>query len=266
MRTNDMALLFALTALPALMATTSYTGENQMMTSTKSTAKTALKPVLMVMTSHTQKGSTGQKTGFYLPELTHPLAAFEEAGIATVFASVQGGAAPVDGVDLKDPVNAKYWDDKNFRSRIEHTLKISEVKAADYSAIFFVGGHGTMWDFADNAAIQAVTADVYDNGGVVGAVCHGPAALVNVKLKNGRYLVDGKSVSAFTDDEERAVKLENVVPFLLASTLQARGAKHEAAANWQKKVVVSERLVTGQNPASAAGVGEAMRTLLLQAQ
>jgi putative intracellular protease/amidase len=119
-----------------------------------------------------------------------------------------------------------------------------------------------MWDFKDDAPLSALAGMVYDAGGVVGAVCHGPAGLVNVKLASGRYLVDGKRVSAFTNDEERAVELDKVVPFLLADALTAHGATHVPAANWAKQVITDERLVTGQNPASAGGVGEAMVALL----
>ena len=121
-----------------------------------------------------------------------------------------------------------------------------------------------MWDLADNTELAAIAAQIYDNGGVVGAVCHGPAGLVNIRLGNGKYLVDGKNVSAFTNEEERAVGLYDTVPYLLADALRERGATHLPAPNFQKQVVVSERLVTGQNPASATGVAEAMRDVLAQ--
>lgn len=119
-----------------------------------------------------------------------------------------------------------------------------------------------MWDFPDNPAVQKLTREIYEAGGVVGAVCHGPSALVNVKLSNGRYLIGDKRIAAFTDDEERAVKLEKVVPFLLASTLQQRGAQHQPAMNWTAQVVIDGRLITGQNPQSARGVGVALRQAL----
>ncbi|MDE2049326.1 MAG: type 1 glutamine amidotransferase domain-containing protein, partial [Betaproteobacteria bacterium] len=134
--------------------------------------------------------------------------------------------------------------------------------ADQFDAVFYAGGHGAMWDLPDNAALAAITARIYERGGAVAAVCHGPAGLLNVKLADGRYLVAGKQLSAFTDDEERAVGLADVVPFLLASQLQARGATHLAAPNWKPQVVVDGRLVTGQNPASATGVGEALRDVL----
>lgn len=136
------------------------------------------------------------------------------------------------------------------------------MKPERYAAIFFAGGHGAMWDFPKSPAVNSVTRSIYEAGGVVAAVCHGPAALVNVTLSNGTHLVAGKNVAAFTDDEERAVELDKEVPFLLATTLVARGAHHHPAPDWTAKVVVDGRLITGQNPQSAAGVGEALRDLL----
>jgi putative intracellular protease/amidase len=228
------------------------------------TNKSETPRVLIVLTSHGQKGSTGQTTGYYLSEVTHPLKVFEEAGLHVDFASIKGGEPPVDGLNLDDPINAKYWDSENFRSAVRNTQSIDQVDSAQYDAIFFAGGHGTMWDFPNNKSAQMITRNIYENGGVVAAVCHGPAALVNVTLSNGEYLIRGKQFAAFTDDEERAVKLENVVPFLLASTLQQRGGTHIAAANFQKQVVSDQRVVTGQNPASATAVAEAVvKTLSL---
>lgn len=221
-----------------------------------------MKPVLFVLTSHGVKGSTGAPTGFYLGEVTHPLAVLQAAGIAVEFASIQGGEPPVDGLDLDDAINARFWADAGFRAAIRQTRKLDDISAGDYAAIFYAGGHGAVWDFPDSPAVQRLSREIYEAGGVVAAVCHGPTALVNVKLSDGRYLVAGKRVAAFTDDEERAVQLEKVVPFLLASTLVQRGALHEAAPDWSSKVVVDGRLVTGQNPQSATGVGEALRDLL----
>ncbi len=222
-----------------------------------------IKPVLFVLTSHGSKGSTGEPTGYYLAEVTHPLAVLEAAGIEVEFASIQGGEPPVDGLDLEEATNARYWNDPRFRDAVAHTKRLQDVDPATYSAIFFAGGHGTMWDFPGNPDVQRVTREIYENNGPVGAVCHGPSALLNVTLSDGTYLVAGKRVSAFTDSEERSVELEEVVPFLLASELTARGAEHQPAANWHCKVSVDGRLVTGQNPQSATAVGEALRDQLL---
>ena len=134
--------------------------------------------------------------------------------------------------------------------------------ADDYAAIYYAGGHATMWDLPHSPALDAIAARIYDNGGVVAAVCHGPAGLLNIRLANGRYLIENKQVAAFTNDEERAVGLYDTVPFLLADALQERGAIHLPAANFQAQTIVSERLVSGQNPASARGVARAMLSLL----
>lgn len=226
------------------------------------TISTPAKPVLFVLTSHGSKGDGGPPTGFYLGEVTHPLAVLETAGIAVEFASIKGGEPPVDGLDLEDRTNARYWSDEAFRAAIRATARLDEVDPARYSAVFFAGGHGAMWDMPQSGAVDRVARSIFEAGGAVAAVCHGPAALVNVKLSDGRYLVSGRNVSAFTDDEERAVGLDRTVPFLLASTLVARGAMHHPAPDWTAKVVVDGRLITGQNPQSATGVGEALRDVL----
>jgi putative intracellular protease/amidase len=227
------------------------------------TPRSDVRPVLIVLTSHGQKGSTGQATGYYLSEVTHPLAVLHEAGLVVEFASILGGEPPVDGLDLNDAVNARYWADEGFRQAVRTTPPLADVDPGRYSAVLFAGGHGTVWDFPDSPAVQTLTRAVYEQGGVVAAVCHGPSALVNVRLTGGAYLVSGKRVAAFTDAEEQAVGLTEVVPFLLASTLQLRGALHQAAPNWAEQVVVDGRLVTGQNPQSAHGVGLALRSLLV---
>jgi putative intracellular protease/amidase len=219
-------------------------------------------PVLMVLTSHGMLGDTGQTTGFFLGELTHPLEVLAKAGIPVEFASIKGGEPPVDGLELEDPVNARYWNDKSFREKLSATKKLSDLDPSRYSAVFYVGGHGTMWDFPDDVAVQNIARELYEAGSPVGAVCHGPAALVNVKLSDGSYLVAGKQVAAFTNSEEEKVGLAKVVPFLLASKMEERGAKHLPAPDFQKQVVASGNLVTGQNPASAAGVAEKMVELL----
>jgi putative intracellular protease/amidase len=221
-----------------------------------------IKPILCVVTSHPIKGDTGLPTGFALVELTHPLAVFEEAGIPVEIASIRGGHPPIDFFDLSDPVNDRFWHNADFRDALANSLVLGELDPSRYSAVFFAGGHGTMWDFADSPAVQRVIRDVYEAGGVVSAVCHGPAALVNATLADGTYLVSGKKVAAFTDEEEEAVQSTHVVPYLLASTLKQRGALHQAAPNWAENVVVDGRLVTGQNPASAHAVGVAVAAKL----
>lgn len=224
----------------------------------------ALKPVLFVVSSNAVKGATGIPTGYNLAEVTHPLEKLQAAGIAVEFASPKGGDAPLDGLeDMSDPVIARYWADADFRHAIAHTLPLDDIDPARYSAIFFAGGHGTMWDFPDNAAAQNAIRAIDAAGGIVSAVCHGPAALVNARRADGSLLVAGKRLAAFTDDEEEEVQSTHVVPFLLASTLTERGAHHQNAVNWADNVVVDGRLITGQNPQSAGSLGVALRDALL---
>lgn len=218
--------------------------------------------VLIAMTSHDKKGDTGQPTGAFLPEIAHPFDVFSRAGYDIEFVSVRGGQVPLDGVDDADELSRSFLTAN--RDELSETPAASSIDASDFSVIFFAGGHGAMWDFPESRVLEGIARTIYERGGVVAAVCHGPAALVNLQLSSGDYLVAGKKVSAFTNDEERAVGLDKVVPFLLADKLVERGALHQPAPNWQKQVVVDGRLVTGQNPASAAGVAEA--TVLLLAE
>jgi putative intracellular protease/amidase len=246
-------MFFALACIPFSLFSQSY--------STK-TMNTPTKKILFVLTSHDTKGATGQPTGWYLSEAAHPWSILHKAGYEIEFVSTQGGKPPVDGLNLNDAANKAFWEDAAIQAKLASTHKPDEIKAADYAAIHYVGGHGTMWDFADNPTLARIAAAIYEQGGVVSAVCHGPAGLVNIKLSNGKYLVDGKRVNAFTNAEEIAVKLENVVPFMLETALRQRGAKFHHADLWQEHVEVDERLVTGQNPASARKVGEEVLKLL----
>jgi putative intracellular protease/amidase len=225
---------------------------------TTAASKNLPRRTLIVLTSHDQLGSTGKKTGAYLSEITHAYWTLIRAGIEVDFVSPKGGAAPLDGVDRKDADNAQFLDDSDAMARVQNTLRPDQVDPARYAAIYYAGGHGTMWDLADDAGLARIAATIYEAGGIVSAVCHGPSGLVNIKLSSGEYLVAGKELAAFTDEEERAVELTDVVPYLLASTLVQRGAHHIAAPNFKANVVTSERLITGQNPASARGVGEAL--------
>jgi putative intracellular protease/amidase len=225
-----------------------------------------MKKVLFVLTSHNQKGDTGLPTGYYLSEVSHPWEVLTKAGYEIDFVSPKGGQAPVDGLNLSDPANKAFWENETYRRKVDNTLKPSEVNPSDYAAIHYAGGHGTMWDFADNAELARIAAQIYENQGAVSAVCHGPAGLVNIKLSNGQYLVAGKRINSFTNDEEAAAKMDKVVPYLLETALTERGAKFEKVGLWQPYVVSDQRVVTGQNPASARGVGEALLTILEKGQ
>jgi putative intracellular protease/amidase len=235
----------------------------QAMAQTKKTTNMK-KKILFVVTSHNKKGTTGQSTGYYLSEVSHPWEVLVNAGYDIDFVSPLGGKAPVDGFNLDDAANKHFWENTTYRTKIENTLKPSDIKAEEYVAIFYAGGHGTMWDFADNNELAQIAAKIYDANGIIGAVCHGPSALVNIKLNSGKYLVDGKKINAFTNEEEIAVGLEKIVPFMLETKLIERGAKFEKSGLWQEHVTVDERLVTGQNPASAKKVGTELLKLLLK--
>ncbi|WP_206099296.1 type 1 glutamine amidotransferase domain-containing protein [Rheinheimera mangrovi] len=229
-----------------------------------STLTMAADKVLIVVTSHSQMGTTSEKTGYWLGEVTHPYKELQDAGIAVDIASIAGGKAPVDERSLAeaDTVNQWFMADSKHNMKLQQTLKLADLKASDYKAVLFAGGHGTMWDFPQNKVIQQFAANLYQSGGIVAAVCHGPAALLNIKLADGSYLITGKQLTGFSNTEEAEVKLTKVVPFSLQDQLTQRGASYSAAANWQSKVVVDQRLVTGQNPQSAAAVGEAVAKLL----
>jgi putative intracellular protease/amidase len=218
--------------------------------------------VLIVVTSHDQLGQTGQKTGAYLAEITHPYDVFTNAGVAVEFVSPKGGKITLDGVNRDDPINRAFLDDPKRMALLDTTKKPSEIDSTNYDAIFYAGGHGTMWDFPDNIELARIATTIYERGGVVSAVCHGPAGLVNVKLSDGKYLVAGHEVAAFTNEEEAAAGKTQIVPFLLETKLFERGAKVKTAEKFTANVVVSGRLVTGQNPASAAGVAESLVKLL----
>lgn len=220
--------------------------------------------ILIIVTSHALLGTTGKPTGYYLSEVSHPYHEFKQAGYEIDFASIKGGDAPVDpkSLDMKDAKNKEVWEDAKVRGKLKNTLKLSEVNPKNYKAVLFAGGHGTMWDFRTDKDVQRVIKKVYEAQGVVGAVCHGPSALVDVKLSNGQYLVAGKKVAAFTNEEEEAVKLTQVMPFLLETDLKKKGAVFVGKDKWQENVQVSERLVTGQNPASASLLGKEMIKLL----
>lgn len=241
-----------------LMALTGFNSANAQQ------SKNMKKKILFVVTSHDTKGSSGEKTGYYLGEVSHPWEVLVEAGYEIDFVSPKGGNPPVDGFDLSDPVNKKFWEDKHYHQKITHSLKPSEVKPQDYAAIFYAGGHGAMWDLPNNKELADIASKIYEQNGVVAAVCHGPAGLLNIQLSNGKYLIAGKKVNGFSNEEEEIVKLTQVVPFLLENQMKERGGIYEKSAPWQNHVTVDDRLITGQNPQSAKAVGEAIKKALVK--
>lgn len=158
---------------------------------------------------------------------------------------------------IDDAENKLFVDKYNISNSLK-TISVKEVNPQEFSIIYFAGGHGTMWDFPGNVDINKVTSEIYENGGIVAAVCHGPSALTDVKLSDGSYLVEGKRINSFTNAEEKEVEKDDIVPFLLETRLKERGAIFVEGEKWENKVVVDGRIITGQNPQSAASLGEAI--------
>lgn len=216
------------------------------------------KRILIALTSHAALGATGRSTGFHVGEAAEPWEEFTAAGYEVDLVSVAGGKPPRDGEDPEDALQRRFLTDRRIAAQLADTPTAEQVDPAAYDAILFAGGHGAMWDFPDNAGLARLARTVYEHDGVVAAVCHGPAALVGLTLSDGSPLVAGKRLAAFTNAEEAAVGLSEVVPFLLADRLTEQGADHLPADSFTAHVVTDGRLVTGQNPASARGVADAV--------
>lgn len=219
------------------------------------------KKFLFAVTSHGQLGDTGKTTGYFLSEVTHPWSVLgDEFDIDVV--SPKGGRPPVDGFDLSDPINRKFWDDPAWQDKMSTTMKPTEVNPADYAGIFYAGGHGAMWDFPTDTDLAALATAIYEQGGIVAAVCHGPAGLIPIVLGDGTKLIKGKRFDCFTNAEETANNTANVVPFMLQTALTDEGGIFEGTAPWSDHVVTDGRLITGQNPMSALSVGKAILAAL----
>ena len=222
--------------------------------------------VLMILTSHDQLGYTGKKTGFWLEEFAAPYYAFRDAGVAITLASPKGGQPPLDPKS-DEPANQthdtdRFRTDTDAQAALGSTLKLSTLQAADYDAVFYVGGHGPLWDLAEDAYSIALIETMYAAGKPVAAVCHGPGVLRHPRRADGQPLVAGKKVTGFTNSEEAAVQLTDVVPFLVEDELKRLGGQYSQLADWQPYAVVDGNLVTGQNPASSVVVAQAVLKLL----
>jgi putative intracellular protease/amidase len=220
--------------------------------------------ILIVLTSHTELGETGKKTGFWLPELTHPYYEFKKAGFLIDIASIDGGMAPLDSKAFseEDEYHDVFLNDADLMAKVIRSIPLAQLRAEDYAAVLYSGGSGPMWDFPNNQDIQRLSRDIYENNGIVSAVCHGNAALVNVRMSDGSLLIKNKRVAAFTNEEEASLGTTDIVPFLLQDKLVEQGAIHVFAKPWQENVVIEGRLITGQNPASAKKVAESIITQL----
>jgi putative intracellular protease/amidase len=222
--------------------------------------------ILMVLTSHDRLGDTGRKTGFWLEEFAAPYYVFRDADVQLTLASPKGGQPPIDPKsdvpENQTPAMARFKEDKVAREALAHTEKLADMKAEDFDTIFYVGGHGPMWDLAESAVSVALLEAFYNSGKPIALVCHSPGVLRHVTHK-GAPLVKGKRVTGFTNEEEAAVQLTNVVPFLVEDELKRLGANFEKVQSWEPFSIVDGRLVTGQNPASSTSAAQALLTVLV---
>lgn len=209
----------------------------------------SVKHVLFILTNAAEIGPNKRATGYFFPEVAHPYEVFDHAGIAIEYASPLGGTPPEDGYDGSDPAQSAFRDSAAMR-RMARSRKLSEVDVLDYDAIFIPGGLGPMVDIAHDADVKRAVARAWDGGKIVAAVCHGPVGLLDVKLADGSALVRGRKLTGFSNEEEAGYAHADV-PFNLEDALRAEGAEYASAPQWQPKVVVDGRLMTGQNPASA---------------
>lgn len=217
--------------------------------------------ILIVTTSHARMGDTGKPTGLWFEELATPYWVFRDAGAAVTLASVAGGPVPIDATSMEGEIAEsvrRFQADPDAMRQLTESVPVAALAAQDFDAVFLPGGHGTMWDLPDHAALTRLLEDAWAQGKTVSAVCHGPAGLVNVRDQDGRPIVAGRRVSSFTDSEERAVGLAEAVPFLLESRLVALGGQFDKAPDFEPFAVRDGQLVTGQNPASSAEVARLM--------
>lgn len=224
--------------------------------------------IVMVLTSHSELGNTGEKTGFWLEEFAAPYYVFVDAGADVVIAAPQPGEPPIDPrsreAENQTEATRRLQDDAAARAKLSNPIPLEQVSVEDTDALFFPGGHGPMWDLASSEANAKLVEAFYAQGKVIGAVCHGPAALVLAKTSQGESILRGKQLTAFTNAEEKAVQLDQVVPFALETRLRELGGEFSQAEPFQPHVVTDGNLVTGQNPPSSAATAEAVVKLLNQ--
>ena len=226
--------------------------------------------VLMVLTSHDQLGDTGEKTGFWLEEFAAPYYVFKDAGATITLASPEGGQPPLDpksdAPDAQTDATRRFREDDEAQAALASTERLDTIDVTAYDAVFYPGGHGPLWDLAEDAASIALIETAIGQGTPVAAVCHAPAVLRHTKAADGSPLVSGKSVTGFTNSEEEAVQLTDVVPFLVEDMLKENGGTFFRTEDWGVHVVRDGLLITGQNPASSEAAAEALLELLAEAE
>jgi putative intracellular protease/amidase len=222
------------------------------------------KKILMVLTSHDELGNTGKKTGFWVEEFAAPYYAFIDAGVEVTLATPKGGQAPIDPTstleDFQTAATARYDGDDTAQAKIATTVKLSSLNESDFNGVFYPGGHGPLWDLTDNADSISLIESFLKADKAVATVCHASAALLNVKQASGDFAIKGKAVTGFTNSEEEAVQLTEVVPFLLEDELIKRGGEYQKAQDWHAFAVQDGLIITGQNPASSALAAEKLLT------
>ena len=222
--------------------------------------------VLIVLTSHTDLGNTGEKTGFWIEEFAAPYYVLADAGAELTIASPKGGQPPVDpkseSPDAQTPSTKRFYSDYALIDQVAHTVKLSEVNEADYNAVFYPGGHGPLWDLATDVISITLIENFFKHNKPVVFVCHSPAALLRVKAPDGEPIVKGKEVTGFSNSEEEAVKLTKVVPFLLEDELKKLGGHYSSGPDWGIYVKKDGLLITGQNPASSESAANELLEVL----
>ena len=222
--------------------------------------------ILMVLTSHDQLGDTGKKTGFWLEEFAAPYYVFKDAGASVTLASPKGGQPPLDpksdAADAQTDATRRFKDDADAQAQLASTKRLSEVTIDGFDAVFFPGGHGPLWDLAEDADARRLIKGFAAADRPVGAVCHAPAVFRHTQGPDGKPLVSGRRVTGFTNTEEDGVGLTDVVPFLVEDMLKANGGNYEKGADWASFVLTDGKLVTGQNPASSEDAAKALLKLL----
>lgn len=221
-----------------------------------------MKKILMVLTSHSALGDTGKKTGFWLEEFAAPYYVFLDAGVRITLASPQGGQPPLDpksdAPDAQTDATRRFKQDGAAQKALAHTHKLAEVSAGDFDAVFYPGGHGPLWDLAEDKSSIALIEQLLAAGKPVATVCHAPGVLRHPKTADGESVVRGKQVTGFTNTEEEASGLTDVVPFLVEDMLKKNGGQYSKAGDWQPHVLTDGLLITGQNPASSAPAAQAL--------
>lgn len=221
--------------------------------------------ILVALTSFEKYPDMNRATGLWLGEAVHFVKKVEAAGYQVDFVSPRGGYTPVDphSLAMAEPVDWDWYKDKAFMTRLGNTLKPSEVRADDYIAIYYAGGHGVIWDFPDNKELQALSRAIYEKGGYVTSVCHGAVGLLNIELSDGTLLIKDKTVTGFSNEEEKIAGLDSHVPYLTETEMLARGAKYKKADQpWLPFAVEDQRVITGQNPASGGPVADLLLAAL----